>query len=299
MDKAKIKEFFIVSGMILGIILAVVLIVWIPFKVIPSLLSGSTNFVAATLTEDFSSTTKKSSGATSTNTTTTNYGNQNAVSYYGKSDLSISLVSEGVIDQTTNQFYNSGSAIVNSTIMIKFEVRNIGTNSTGPWTLRLNTPDYNGNYDTSHSSINPGAGILFTVTYRAGYSGLNNTYITADPSNTIDEYSETNNTLSVPVTVNGSTYNNNYNYNNYPAISAYCYPSSTGAIAGSQVTWYAVASGGNGYYSYFWQGSENLSGNTSVVNHVYNVRGTQSASVTIISNGQAVTKQCNSGIAIY
>ncbi len=307
MDSTKIKELFVIAGMAVGIILAIILIVWIPFKVIPSLFSGSTNFVASTLTENFipgksTSTTPTTSGTKNPVTNTT--GSQNTKYYQvytGKSDLVVELISEGS-NNSYGQYYDSNTVNTGNTVIVKFRVRNIGTNVSGNWTLRLNTPDYSTNYDSTHNSINPGDSILFTTTFPAQTPGNYYTYVTVDPQNSIDEVSKGNNSLTVPLTVNGVYNNNNYPNNNYynnynySNLSAYCYASPATAYVGNQVNWYVVPTGGNGIYQYFWQGSDNLYSNFGTASKAYYMSGAKVALVTVTSNGQSVTVQCSANI---
>ncbi len=305
MDSTKIKELFVVACMAVGIILALILVVWLPFKVIPALFSGSTNFVASTLTENFigdkststKQTTTTQNNSTITTTTHTNTQTSQPVysrpAYYGNSDLQVELVSEGVTD-SNGQYYNTNSANSNNTVIVKFKVKNIGTNVSGSWTLRLNTPDYSSNYDTTHNSINPGDAILFTTTFHVANSGTFYTNVVVDPQNYIAENSENNNSLSVPITTNGSY--NGVIINNNSNISAYCYATPQTAYLGNEVIWRAVVSGGNGTFTYSWQGTDSLFGNNNTAGKAYYVSGQKIANVTVYSNGQSTTVSCSANV---
>jgi hypothetical protein len=323
LDKA--KESFSVALMSAGILLVVLLLVWIPFKVIPAIFGNGSNFVSTTLSSLFISGDEEPTKTTNTNKTTTkntnkNTDNSNTVTntqvqrnYYGKSDLQVSVLGTGIIDPISKQFISTSYAGSADEIAIKFVVKNAGTNISGAWKLRIVTPSRTTPYYDSdyQKSIKPGDMIVFTTSYNNPQTnGVNNVFITADPLNMIDEISESNNQIVVPTNVNGTSYNYNYNYNygyntptyNYNNGTSYswsninvtCYANPQLAYTGSTITWYAQATGGNGYYTYSWSGSEMLNGNQSSVNKTYYSSGLQNGYVTVTSNGQSVTKQCTS-----
>lgn len=328
----KAKDSFLTALMSAGILLAVLLLLWIPFKVIPFMFGNGSNFVSTTLSSLFvpgqlapsqsSSTTdsnnnKPVSTNVSTNTGTgTTYSNlQTQKVYYGKPDLQVTLVSTGIIDPASKEFVQTNYAGFNDEVAIKFEVKNIGTNVTGAWKLRINAPSRTTPYYDSESqpSMKPGDRIVYTTTFNSPLAtGINTAYITIDPLNEIQESSEVNNLLTVPIKVDGTyyTYNNNYNYGsnapvpNLPYGSLYtwtnmnvnCYANPQTSYMGSTVNWYATVSGGSGYYTYAWTGSDLLNANTSAINKIYYSSGTKMASVTVTSNGQSLTAQCSVNI---
>lgn len=101
------------------------------------------------------------------------------------------------------------------------------------------------------------------------------------------------------------SYNYGYSYNryeqtpNYGALRASCYPMPLSARTGDSVTWAATAYGGNGSYNYTWSGTDGLSGYGSSVVKYYYSSGTKSASVTVTSGGQSITKICDGAATIY
>lgn len=339
----KMKESFVSSLMSTGIVLVVLLILWISFKGIPSLYSNGSNFVATTLSslfipEDVTLTPKinaeitndKINNNVATNTISTsintktpkiNTSTQTQVltqvqKYFGKSDLQVTLIGTGIIDSASKQFIQTNYAGYNDKIAIKFEVKNIGTNISGVWKLRINTPSKTTPYyDSEYQiSIKPKDRIIFTTSFDSPIStGINTAYITADPLNMVDEISENNNQLIVPIKIEGSSYsyNNNYNYGNNTIISNIpngtlytwtnlninCYANPQTTYINSPVTWFVTTSGGNGYYSFSWTGSDLLNSNESSITKTYYSSGTKTASVTVTSNGVSITKQCS--IYIY
>lgn len=78
----------------------------------------------------------------------------------------------------------------------------------------------------------------------------------------------------------------------YPALNVYCSTNSNYALVGSQVSWSAYASGGNGSYSYTWSGTDNIGGYGQTIWASYAYPGQKSASVTVYSAGQSVTRYC-------
>ncbi len=326
-----IKHHFIAGSIAAGIILAVILLIWVTVKVVPAIFSGSASFVATTLNSTFipadngASTTKpaKNSDNTSPSNNTPAPIIQN---YYGNSDLSVSLIATGIIDPVSKQFIATNYAGGNDEIAIKFQVKNIGTNVSGPWTLRLTMPSRTTPiYDSNQQSIRPGDRIEFVGSFNSPVNvGINTGYIIADPFNAVSESSEGNNNLTVSFNINSPSYNynNNYNYgtsynngyynngyyNNYPVNYNYgqlytwtniivnCYANPQTATRGAPITWYATASGGNGYFTYYWTGDDNLYSTSNAVGHVYYTQGNKFATVAVTSGGQTVTAQCSTVI---
>ena len=96
---------------------------------------------------------------------------------------------------------------------------------------------------------------------------------------------------------NGYNYNSGYNYNT--GLSATCSANTTSANIGQGVTWTSSVTGGSGYYTYSWSGSNGLYGSASAITATYNNPGTQYAQVTVTSNnGQSVTAQCTNSVVI-
>jgi len=330
----KSKESFGTALMSAGIVLVVLFLIWVPLSLIPSIYGNGSKYVSTTLSSmlipneatsteenNLNDTTSKSANTqpvttSATPNTVTTYSNAPVQpAYYGKSDLEITLVNTGIIDPATKQYIQTNYAGFNDEIAIRFQVKNIGTNVSGNWKLRINSPSRTTPYYDSdyQQSIRPGDRMIFTTSFNSPVAtGVNTVYITVDPLSMIDEYSKTNNQLIVPVNVQGTyySYNNNYNYGsnvavpNVPYGTLYtwtnmninCYPSVQASYMGNVVTWYATASGGNGYYSYSWIGSDGLYSNESNLGKIYYSSGQKYATVTVTSGGQSLTKQCSTYI---
>ncbi|MES2216511.1 MAG: hypothetical protein V4481_04420 [Patescibacteria group bacterium] len=75
-------------------------------------------------------------------------------------------------------------------------------------------------------------------------------------------------------------------------LTVSCVANTSFAPIGSQVVWSARVSGGNGYYSYLWTGTEGLYGYNQSVAMGYRVPGSKEASVAVTSNGQSTRAIC-------
>lgn len=82
-------------------------------------------------------------------------------------------------------------------------------------------------------------------------------------------------------------------------LSVTCAPSVTTATINDNVTWTASVFGGSsGATSYIWNGSENLSGNTSSVVKKYASRGTKQATVTVTRGNHTIVKECVATVSV-
>lgn len=98
-------------------------------------------------------------------------------------------------------------------------------------------------------------------------------------------------------------YNYDYNYHptpqpTYPSLQVSCYPSASSIRTGDNVTWQANITGGNGSYYSTWTGTDNLFGYGSSVYKVYYSTGYKSASITVSSAGQTITRDCSSAVNV-
>jgi hypothetical protein len=129
----------------------------------------------------------------------------------------------------------------------------------------------------------------------------------SQPSNTSNNYYYNsypqNLSYYYPYNYNYYPYNYNYSYYNNTPLYASCYPDATYTTTGTVVRWYANVSGGNGYYTYSWSGTDGLYGYYQNTNITYYTPGTKNAYVTVSSNGQSVYAYCNavnvSGVYSY
>jgi hypothetical protein len=145
------------------------------------------------------------------------------------------------------------------------------------------------------------------------------------PSTVTNNYTNSNNVnsnINSTVTTNAGipSTNNQYNYNNpvtpiyaynyppvyYPPQQTYysplqvsCYSMPLSANVGDNVSWVANAYGGNGSYNYSWTGTDGLYGYGNQISKIYYTPGYKTASVTVISGGQSISKNCDSSTNIY
>ncbi len=89
-----------------------------------------------------------------------------------------------------------------------------------------------------------------------------------------------------------------YPYPSHPYITVSCYANPANVTVGSYVTWTAQVSGGSGYHSYSWNGTDGLYGSGNSISKTYNTPGTKSASVTVYSDGQTRTVQCSNYVTV-
>ncbi len=287
------------AGMTAIMIIVIAFIIWIPIRYIPTLFSETSKWVGTTLYSSFvpeSTSTKATTTEKTTivqNPTQTHYSNtqQSYQSYFGLPDLQISFFDSGKIDPYTKQFVQTNAINQNDEIAVRFVVKNIGTNISGSWRMRINmpsltTPTYESPYQRS---LKPGEAILFTSTFtnpNSQYSLTANIYV--DPINEINESSKANNYLAAPILIATG-----YQLQN---LSAYCYANPQSTNVGSTVNWNVVASGGNGAYAYNWLGTDNLAGNTNYTSKYYMYSGTKNATAIVTSNGTSVVANCNAVI---
>lgn len=336
------KESFYTAFTAIVLILVIVLLVWVPLKLIPKLFSSGSNYIATSLTSTFipnqaTSTETKQSGTTNVYNTYNSYNyatssasaNKSIVNISGKPDLAVKLIAVGVIDRYTKQFSQTQYTNTTDEIGIKFEIVNIGDSASGVWSFKATLPSMTTpNYQSDNQvSLNPGDRVQYVLGFdNPTNTGANSVYITINPLNYSTDSNTSNNFLTIPISVigstnynytntnypygivpgNGYTYNygynngaNTYNYNGgttytWTSLSGSCQASPATAYTGQAVVWTASANGGNGYYSYSWNGTDALFSTDKSPTKTYSTAGTKTASVTITSNGTNITKQCGS-----
>lgn len=163
-----------------------------------------------------------------------------------------------------------------------------------------------GNTTTWYTSVYGGTGSYSyswsgTDGLSGGASSVSRTYYnpgTKSASVTVTSGNQTvSRSCSNSVSVTGDYYNNDnnyYDYNYYNNLSVSCYPSAYSPNVGQNVYWTANVSGGSGYYSYSWSGTDGLYSSGSVANRAYTYSGTKYASVTVSSGNQTITRNCGS-----
>jgi hypothetical protein len=88
--------------------------------------------------------------------------------------------------------------------------------------------------------------------------------------------------------------NNDDDDNDYDGpLGGSCYADRSSVEIGDEVTFRAEAYGGDGDYTYSWDGTENLDGNRRTVSQEYDRPGYKNAEVTIRSDGRSITRNCS------
>lgn len=102
----------------------------------------------------------------------------------------------------------------------------------------------------------------------------------------------------------GGSYSGSYGYygqyssqTNYPLVVS-CAANTTSIPVGSSVTWIANVSGGNGLYSFTWNGTDGLYGSQSTAVANYHLPGVKTATVYVTSAGQQRSMQCSNTVTV-
>ena len=125
---------------------------------------------------------------------------------------------------------------------------------------------------------------------------INNTY--TNSNNVNSNVNSPGAVVGAPIAYNTTpVYNYDYDYNYYNnnqgPLQASCYPMPLNIDEGDRATWQAQAYGGNGSYHFSWNGTDGLSGTGQSISKRYNNEGYKSATVTVRSGGQTVSRNCD------
>ncbi len=82
-------------------------------------------------------------------------------------------------------------------------------------------------------------------------------------------------------------------------LDASCVISPNNVNVNDTVTLSASASGGNGVYSYYWSGSDGISGSSQVITGRFTSPGSKTVSLTVNSGNKTVTRTCNAYVNQY
>jgi len=116
----------------------------------------------------------------------------------GLPDLSVQILSEGVIDPVSGNIISRRTTSYNDVVAVKFDITNNGSASTGPWYFTAELPTLPAYTYTSpaQDSLAPGAHIESTLRFaQVPFNGGAFT-VSTDPSNLVLESNEGNNTAS-------------------------------------------------------------------------------------------------------
>lgn len=90
-----------------------------------------------------------------------------------------------------------------------------------------------------------------------------------------------------------------YSYPTYPAVTVSCYANTSSVPVGGSAQWIAQASGGAGYYTYTWSGTDGLTGSGQTSYMSYYNPGLKTASVIVYSGGQSMSAVCGNSVNVY
>lgn len=126
----------------------------------------------------------------------------------GLPDLQTSITAVGYLATTSaDSFVASATVPVGSRPAVKFTIKNIGTNVTGPWRFSASIPTQTAYIFQSdlQQSLAPGDSIDYTLGFDQANRGSNQTIsVTANFDNTVGESNKNNNSASASITVLGS-----------------------------------------------------------------------------------------------
>lgn len=160
-------------------------------------------------------------------------------------------------------------------------------------------------------SVNPStANINQTVNWSASASGGNGSYTYAwfgndglsGNSNSISKTYSSAGTKMGTVTITSGSQSINRNcsvvVSQAPAqnLTATCSVNPSSVNVNGYLNWNATASGGNGSYTYSWNGTDGLTGNSSYVSKSYNTSGLKIGTVTVTSGNQSVSSNCSANV---
>jgi hypothetical protein len=178
----------------------------------PNYANPNTTNTATTTNSNSGTNTNAGTGAYSGNTTTGGAYTNNTNVITGTADLRVSLYKIGRT-ASDGSFQETTSFADNDRVTVRFNVSNIGTARSGTWSLTANLPTKTVNDKVFNSgaqpALNPSDSFELTISFDS--FDPNGKYVQITMS--AYDSNQSNNTLSIPVSFNGS-YNGGSNYNN-------------------------------------------------------------------------------------
>ena len=230
---------------------------------------------------------------------------------YGRNSRTPTVVNPIVADSNNYSYTNTASRVYPTTQTYSTYQQsalsvscysNITSTDIGGSVLWVATPSGgNGNFYVTWSGNDglSGYGTSVSKIYNTSGSKYASVTVTSGGQTVSQNCSNNVNVRDNNYYYNGNyNYGYNYNYYNNSPLYVSCYANTTSGTVGSNMTWQATATGGTGYYTYSWLGTDYLSGYGSYINKIYNTPGTKTATVTVTSDGQTVTKMCSNSIDI-
>lgn len=244
-------------------------------------------------------------------TPATSYSSASSNPYTTSSSNSIATNSTKVTSTNTNNNNSSASATGGNAVNNNVNNVYVYTNPTG--NAVVNNPAYqrlDGYCIITPSNPRTGQTVTATAYMTGGIGEYSYTWggdLTSSATGVSTSFtSYTAGTKNITVTARSGqdvktvncnvTFQNDTYYNGGNIITAVCYPSSQTVGINQIVTWRATVTGGSGYYTYSWTGSDSLYGNNNTVTKSYSYAGQKYATVTATSNGQSISATCYTNV---
>lgn len=171
---------------------------------------------------------------------------------------------------------------------------------------QVQTPALNLSCVASPSSANINETIVYTANASGGdgnfsYSWSGTDGLSGSGSIVSKQYGSTGTKTGTVTVTSGSqsrtaTCSSFINQQQNNPIYVSCYASPSQANINDNVSWYANATGGNGNYTYSWNGTDGLYGNSQTIYKSYGTSGSKTGNVTVYSNGQQAQANCSMNV---
>lgn len=102
-----------------------------------------------------------------------------------------------------------------------------------------------------------------------------------------------NNNISLVVYAAGATSTYSNTSDNNPQLNGYCIINPNTVAVGQDANFMAYPSGGTGYYTYSWSGTDGISSDSQNFTGRFGIPGTKNAYVSIHSGNQTITRSCS------
>ncbi|HUY62462.1 MAG TPA: CARDB domain-containing protein [Candidatus Paceibacterota bacterium] len=140
-------------------------------------------------------------------TRTIQVGGATTPALYGLPDFTVTIDATGYLATTSaTSFVATSTVPAGSRPAVKFTIKNIGTNATGPWRFSASIPTQTAYIYQSlpQQSLNPGDSIEYTLGFTEANSGANQTVsITANFDHAVAESNANNDSASAQLTILG------------------------------------------------------------------------------------------------
>jgi len=224
-------------------------------------------------------------------------GIKTASVYVTSGSQSATIYCTNTVNVIDNNNYNNNNNNYNTlTVSCRPNTTTANTNDSVYWSAYATGGNGNYTYDWSGvDGLYGSASSIYKTYYYSGYKTGSVTVYSNGQSVT--------RSCDGSVTINDNNYNyNNNNYNNNYSytqpLNVTCNASAISGSQGNSITWSAQVTGGTGYNTYSWSGTDSLSGYAQSLSKTYWMGGIKTASVTVTSGTQSVTRVCSNTVSI-